>query len=94
MTVVVDSSAPGVVGDAPVGVAGDEVGAGPLGEELPTGELPVGAGTEVLCPVGCVSVTGQTVVDTAMVEVTTVVESAGQLVTVGAQLVMVTSLVV
>ena len=41
-----------------------------------------------------VSVTGQTVVRTGMVEVTTVVESAGQFVIVGAQLVMVTSLVV
>jgi hypothetical protein len=43
-----------------------------------------------------VSVTGQTVVEIAMVEVTTVVEAslAGQLVTLAAQLVMVTSLVV
>jgi hypothetical protein len=41
-----------------------------------------------------VSVTGQTVVEIAIVDVTTVVESAGQLVTVAAQLVMVTSLVV
>lgn len=41
-----------------------------------------------------VAVTGHTVVEIAIVEVTTVVESAGQLVTVGAQLVMVTSLVV
>lgn len=40
------------------------------------------------------SVTGQTVVETAMVEVTTDVESAGQSVTVGAQLVIVISLVV
>lgn len=40
------------------------------------------------------SVTGQTVVVTGMVEVTTVVDSAGQLVTVGAHLVMVTSEVV
>lgn len=38
-----------------------------------------------------VSVTGHTVVETAIVEVTTVVESAGQLTTVGAQLVIVTS---
>ena len=43
------------------------------------GETPVGlAGVEV-------SVTGQMVVDTEMVDVTTVVESAGQLVTVEAQ---------
>lgn len=54
---------------------------------------------EVVVPAGEVSpvevsVTGQTVVRTGMVEVTTVVESAGQFVTVGAQLVMVTSLVV
>jgi hypothetical protein len=38
--------------------------------------------------------TGQTVVEIAMVEVTTIVECAGQLVTVGAQLVMVISVVV
>lgn len=43
---------------------------------------------------GVVSVTGHTVVEMAMVEVTTEVESAGQLVTVGAQLVTVISLVV
>lgn len=43
---------------------------------------------------GVVSVTGHTVVEMAIVEVTTVVESAGQLVTVGAQLVIVISLVV
>jgi hypothetical protein len=43
---------------------------------------------------GLVSVTGHTVVDIAIVEVTTLVESAGQLVTVAAQLVTVTSLVV
>lgn len=44
-------------------------------------------------PAGVVSVTGHTVVETAMVEVITDVESAGQLVTVGAQLVIVISLV-
>jgi len=38
-----------------------------------------------------VSVTGQTVVEIAMMEVTTLVDSAGQLVTVGAQLVTVIS---
>jgi hypothetical protein len=47
-----------------------------------------------LAAAGVVLVTGQTVVEIAMVEVTTVVESAGQLVTVGAQLVIVISLVV
>jgi hypothetical protein len=47
-----------------------------------------------LAAAGVVSVTGHTVVETAMVEVTTVVESAGQLVTLAAQLVMVISLVV
>jgi hypothetical protein len=40
-----------------------------------------------------VSVTGYTVVEVAIVEVLIWVESAGQLVTVGAQLVIVTSLV-
>jgi hypothetical protein len=43
---------------------------------------------------GVSSVTGHTVVEIAIVEVTTLVESAGQLVTVAAQLVTVTSLVV
>jgi hypothetical protein len=37
--------------------------------------------------------TGQTVVEIGIVEVTTVVDSAGQLTTVGAQLVMVCSIV-
>lgn len=41
-----------------------------------------------------VSVTGQTVVRIGIVEVTTVVESAGQSVILAAQLVIVTSLVV
>jgi hypothetical protein len=53
--------------------------------------------TEVLLAVAdsdSVSVTGQTVVVTGMVEVTTVVDSAGQLVTVVAHWVMVTSEVV
>lgn len=65
------------------------------GEE--TGELPLGPAGPVSVgvePAGVVSVTGHTVVETAMVEVTTVVESAGQLVIVGAQLVIVISLVV
>ena len=43
---------------------------------------------------GLVSVTGHIVVEIATVDVTTLVESAGQLVTVAAQLVTVTSLVV
>lgn len=47
----------------------------------------LGAGTEA------VEETGQTVVDTAMVDVTTVVESAGHSVIVGAQLVIVCSVV-
>lgn len=71
-------------------------------EEYPALELAgktlLGPGTPgregELAAAGVVSVTGQTVVETAMVEVTTVVESAGQLVTLAAQLVMVTSLVV
>lgn len=64
--------------------------------------LPVTAATEdgtvgivvAVAAVVSVAVTGQMVVETAMVEVTVIVDSAGQLVTVGAQLVMVTSLVV
>jgi len=60
------------------------------------GELPLGPGAGVDSLGGEVSVpvTGHTVVEIAMVEVTTLVESAGQSVTVAAQLVMVTSLVV
>lgn len=62
-----------------------------------TGEEPVGPtevdSTVVVSPAGVVSVTGHTVVLIGIVEVTTEVESAGQLVTVGAQLVMVISLV-
>lgn len=69
------------VGTEPVGTAGAEVG------ELPGTTPPVGEGVSP-------SVTGQTVVEMAMVEVTTDTELAGQLVTVGAQLVMVTSFVV
>jgi hypothetical protein len=64
----------------------------------PTGRTLLGlglAGREgELATAGVVSVTGQTVVEMGMVEVTTVVESAGQLVTLAAQLVMVISLVV
>lgn len=68
------------------------------------GEMSVVDKTEVDCPGitpdvldtddgTSVSVTGQIVVETAIIEVMTVVESAGQLVTVGAQLVMVISVV-
>lgn len=64
-------------------------------EEL-TGETPVGTADRGVEPTSAVvvSVTGRTVVETGIVEVTTVVECAGQLVTVGAQLVIVTKLVV
>lgn len=67
----------------------------PAGED--SGETPVDSGrvaVDVLPGAVSVSVTGQTVVEMAIVEVTTVVESAGQLVTEAAQLVMVISLVV
>ena len=74
----------------------------PLGDEdttldEPTGRTllglaPVAAGGEV-APTGVISVTGHTVVEIAIVEVVTTVESAGQLVTSGAQLVIVISLV-
>jgi hypothetical protein len=70
----------------PEGWGGPYVGAG----SVATGEDEPGA-----AEVGGISpVTGHTVVEIAMVEVTTVVESAGQDGTSGAQLVMVTSLVV
>ena len=67
--------------------------------------VPTGTGTTFIAPVAdpdgdndgdadgdttaTAALTGQTVVDRAMVEVTSTVEAAGQLVTVGAQLVMV-----
>jgi hypothetical protein len=70
---------PGVI-DVPVTVSGVDVTVDP------------GTAGVDKCPV-LVSVTGQMVVETAMVLVTTVVESAGQSVTVAAQLVMVTRLV-
>jgi hypothetical protein len=81
--------------------AGVEAAEVPLGgvdtaEEL-TGKTPVELGppgTVELTVAAVVSVTGHTVVAIGIVEVTTVVESAGQLTTSGAQLVMVTSLVV
>jgi uncharacterized Zn ribbon protein len=78
----------------------------PLGGGTPSDELigrtllglgTTGIDTELVTAAvvsAVVSVTGQTVVEIAIVEVTTVVESAGQLTTSGAQLVIVTSLVV
>jgi hypothetical protein len=75
-----------VTGDEPEGTAGEVAGKLPLG-------LAATDGAEVESD-DVVSVTGQTVVRTAIVEVITLVESAGQLVTVEAQLVMVISLVV
>lgn len=65
------------------------MGVFPDGEDSVTGETPDGvvAGKGVVS----VSVTGQIVVDTAIVEVTTEIELAGQLVTVGSQLVIVIS---
>lgn len=60
-------------------------GAVPSGTEL---EPPIGATTAEEDDLA-VAFTGQTVVDTAMTELMTVVDPAGQLVTVGAQLVMV-----
>lgn len=68
------------------------VGVFPDGEDSVTGETPdrVVAGKGVVS----VSVTGQIVVDTAIVEVTTEIELVGQLVTVGSQLVIVISWVV
>lgn len=99
-----------LTGEEPEGPAGEvEEGAGEVAGKLPlglgradvdlVGDEPAGgvsadvdsAGVETA---GGVSVTGHTVVEIAMVEVTTEVESAGQLVMVGAQLVIVTSLVV
>lgn len=71
--------------------------AGGAGELI--GREPLGAGTEttgvdsVVAGIVSVSVTGHTVVETGIVEVTTEKELAGQSVTVGAQLVMVYSLV-
>ena len=80
-----------------VSLAEDDQTEEPQPEEEPTGRTllgldPVDAGGE-LAPTGVISVTGHTVVEMAMVEVVTIVESAGQLVTSGAQLVMVISLV-
>lgn len=89
-------------GEEPKGPAGEVagkllLGLGPtdvdLGDEAAGGALADVASAGVVTA-GEVSFTGQTVVEIAMVEVTTEVESAGQLVMVGAQLVIVTSLVV
>ena len=67
---------------------------GKLAGEL-TGKAPLDVGaTGVDSLLGEVSVTGRTVVEMGIVEVTTVVESAGQSVTVAAHLVIVISLVV
>lgn len=73
----------------------EEAGGGPPDPEAVAVAL-LGTGLAVvrsLVP-GFVSVIGHIVVETAMVDVMTLVESAGQLVTVGAHLVIVTSLVV
>lgn len=72
------------LGPADVDLVGDE----PAGGDLVDVDA---AGVETA---GGASVTGHTVVEIAMVEVTTEVESAGQSVMAGAQLVIVTSLVV
>ncbi len=73
--------------DADTGDAGaEEAGAEATGTEAP-GEEPAGAELPVT------EATGHTVVLTAMIEVTTDIERAGQLVTVGAQLVMVETMV-
>lgn len=75
-----------VTGEEPVGPAevDSTVVVSTAGDVSPAG---------VVSLAGVVSVTGHTVVLIGIVEVTTEVESAGQLVTVGAQLVMVISLV-
>jgi len=74
-----------VTGDEPEGTAGED--AGELSLEL------VGIDGAEVDSDEVVSVTGQTVVLMGIVEVMTVVECAGQFVTVGAQLVIVISLV-
>lgn len=56
--------------------------------------LEPGTGVDPLAGVDSLLVTGHTVIETALVEVTTLVESAGQFVIVAAQLVMVISSVV
>lgn len=76
--------------------AGVLLGAGDSDGE-PTGKTLLGLGPTgtdgELAPAGVVSVTGHTVVEMAIVDVVTMVESAGQLVTLAAQLVIVISLV-
>lgn len=92
----VEEGAGEVAGKLPLGLGPadvDLVGDGPAGgvsADVDSADVD-SAGVETA---GGVSVTGHTVVEIAMVEVTTEVESAGQLVMVGAQLVIVTSLVV
>jgi hypothetical protein len=88
----------GVVADGEVDSEGEEAGAVDLGgtavnEE--TEKVPVrGTALDDAGGPEFGEDTGQTVVEIAIVEVTTIVECAGQLVTVGAQLVMVISVVV
>jgi sugar lactone lactonase YvrE len=89
-----------VTGEEPEGTAEDEstgldsAGLDPAAVDgAETDSAGVVWATGVVPPTG-VSVTGQTVVRIGMVDVTTWVESAGQFVTVDAQLVMVISLVV
>lgn len=78
-----------VTGEEPAGEDGSTGvltgGAGELAGKVPLGTVPAGAVS--------VSVTGHTVVETGMVDVMTENELAGQSVTVGAQLVIVYSLV-
>lgn len=98
--------APGVVdpvtGELPLGPmepegedTGETTGGVATGTDELAGKVPLGAGTRGVDTTveEAVSVTGQTVVEMGMVEVTTDIDSAGQSVTVGAQLVMVYSLV-
>lgn len=98
--------APGVVdpvtGELPLGPmepegedTGETTGGVATGTDELISKVPLGAGTRGVDTIveEAVSVTGQTVVEMGMVEVTTDIDSAGQSVTVGAQLVMVYSLV-
>lgn len=89
---VTDFVAPGL--PDPVETDG-EIGeaAGELPDELPLGLDPTGVDFTAGVVSASVSVTGCTAVETAKVEVTTRVESAGQSVTVAAQLVTVITLV-
>lgn len=83
--------------DVALGISGVPAGTEAAGELTGSTLLGLGpAGTDggELAAAGVVSVTGHTVVEMAIVEVTTAVESAGQSVTSAAQLVTVISLVV